>query len=120
MSKHWVVIGTSLGYVYKCLQTRVALYYVQKKPCLITLMSVLINKFLIGFGVSNKVNFQNYFANKLIRWFIQKIAARVLSGLRHHDSKVTLRSNFSRSVFLHICKEHAFFILLPKFQAIRA
>ena len=27
-------------------------------------------KFLAGFYVSNKVNFQNYFANKLIKWFV--------------------------------------------------
>ena len=31
----------------------------------------VIDKFLAGFlHVSNKVNFQNYFANKLIRWFV--------------------------------------------------
>ena len=31
----------------------------------------VLDKFLAGFYVSNKVNFQNnYFTNKLIRWFV--------------------------------------------------
>ena len=30
----------------------------------------VLDKFLAGFYVSNKVNFQNYFANKLIKWFV--------------------------------------------------
>ena len=42
----------------------------------------VLNQFLAGFRVSNKVNFQNYFANKLIKWFFLKLsktlAARVL------------------------------------------
>ena len=30
-------------------------------------LAVILNKFLAGFHVSNKVNFQNYFANKFIK-----------------------------------------------------
>ena len=30
----------------------------------------VLHKFLAGFYLSNKVNFQNYFANKLIKWFV--------------------------------------------------
>ena len=30
----------------------------------------ILHKFLSGFYVSNKVNFQNFFANKLIKWFV--------------------------------------------------
>ena len=30
-------------------------------------LAVILDKFLAGFHVSNKVNFQNYFANKLIK-----------------------------------------------------
>ena len=30
----------------------------------------VLDKFRDGFYVSNKVNFQNYFANKLIKWFV--------------------------------------------------
>ena len=47
----------------------------------------VLYKFLAGFFVSNKVNFQNYFANKLIKWFVfeavQNTRAHVLSGLKH-------------------------------------
>ena len=51
-------------------------------------MFAVLDKFLPGFYVSNKVNFQNYFANKLIRSFVfevvqKKLASRVLSGLKH-------------------------------------
>ena len=30
----------------------------------------VLDKFLAQFYVSNKVNFQNYFANKLVRWLV--------------------------------------------------
>ena len=30
----------------------------------------VLDKFLAVFYVSNKINFQNYFANKLIKWFV--------------------------------------------------
>ena len=30
----------------------------------------VLDKYLAGFYLTNKVNFQNYFANKLIKWFI--------------------------------------------------
>ena len=30
----------------------------------------VLAKFLVGFFFSNKVNFQNYFANKLIKLFV--------------------------------------------------
>ena len=33
-------------------------------------LKTVIDKLLAGFYISNKVNFQNYFANKLIRWFV--------------------------------------------------
>ena len=51
-------------------------------------MLAVLDKFLADFYVSNKVNFQNYFGNKLIRWFVfeavqKKLTARVLSGLKH-------------------------------------
>ena len=51
-------------------------------------MLAVLDKFLPGFYVSNKVNFQNYFANKLIRCFVfevvqNKLASRVLSGIKH-------------------------------------
>ena len=48
-------------------------------------LAVILDKFLAGFHVSNKVNFQNYFANKLIKiWFVflkpfKNLAARVCS-----------------------------------------
>ena len=44
-------------------------------------MLAVLGKFLVGFYFSNKANFQNCFANKLIRWFVfhtvKKLAARV-------------------------------------------
>ena len=51
-------------------------------------MLAVLDKILPGFYVSNKVNFQNYFANKLIRCFVfevvqNKLASRVLSGIKH-------------------------------------
>ena len=33
-------------------------------------LKTVIDKLLAGFYISNKVNYQNYFANKLIRWFV--------------------------------------------------
>ena len=30
----------------------------------------VLDKFLAGFYLSNKVNFQNYYANKVIKWFV--------------------------------------------------
>ena len=30
----------------------------------------VLDNFLAGFYVSNKVNFQNYFGDKLIKWFV--------------------------------------------------
>ena len=39
----------------------------------------VLDKFLAGFYVSNKIDFQNYFANKLIKWFV--FEPLVLSGL---------------------------------------
>ena len=30
----------------------------------------VLDKFLASFCVSNKITFQNYFANKLIKWFV--------------------------------------------------
>ena len=44
----------------------------------------VLDKFLAGFQISNKNNFQNYFANKFIRWFVfeaveKKLAARACS-----------------------------------------
>ena len=44
----------------------------------------VINIFLAGFYLSNKVNFQNYSANKLIRF--KKLEARVLSAQKHYCS----------------------------------
>ena len=32
---------------------------------------VVLDKFLAGFYVSNKVNFQNYFGNEHIKWYIK-------------------------------------------------
>ena len=33
-------------------------------------MKTVLAKFCAGFYVSNKVSFQNYFANKPIKWFV--------------------------------------------------
>ena len=45
--------------------------------------SAVLAKFCAGFYVSNKVSFQNYFANKPIKWFVfeavKTIEARVLN-----------------------------------------
>ena len=35
-------------------------------------LGAVVDKFLAGFYVSNKVNFQNYFANKLINLFVSE------------------------------------------------
>ena len=47
----------------------------------------VLDKLLAGFYVSNKVNFKNYFANKLIKWYVfeavQNTRSSVLSGLKH-------------------------------------
>ena len=48
----------------------------------------------------------------------EKTVKAIISSLSKLGFKVPLTSNFSCSVFLHIRKEHAFLILLPKFQAI--
>ena len=39
------------------------------------------------FYVSNKVNFQNYFANKLIKWFVFETVQKTLSTCFIGDSK---------------------------------
>ena len=37
----------------------------------------VLDIFLAGFYLSNKVNFKNCFANKLIKWFVLYISATV-------------------------------------------
>ena len=40
----------------------------------------VLDKFLAVFYVPNKINFQNYFANELIKWFVfEAIQKRVLN-----------------------------------------
>ena len=43
----------------------------------------LLDKFLANFFVSNKVNFQNWFTNKLIRWFVFEVVKKKLGYLIH-------------------------------------
>ena len=51
---------------------------------------------------------------------LSSVRCSVVTWVPQSNFKVPMRSNFSCSVFLHIRKRHAFFILHPKFQAIKA
>ena len=43
-------------------------------------MSVFIcDKYIAGFYVSNKVDFQNYFANELMKWFVFEAVHKIHS-----------------------------------------
>ena len=46
-------------------------------PCLMSVVFIcdkdtlaVLNKFHGGFHVSNRIHFQNYFPNKLLKWFV--------------------------------------------------
>ena len=39
----------------------------------------VLDKFLTDFYLSNKVNFQNYFANKPIKWFVFEAVQNICS-----------------------------------------
>ena len=40
----------------------------------------VLDKFLAGFYVSDKVHFQNYFGNKLIKWFVFEAVQKTLAA----------------------------------------
>ena len=73
-------------------------------------MLAVLDKFLARFNVSNMVNFQKCFSNKLIKWFafssFKMLAARILLGLKHCCLcfklyiKIAMPSQFTFSDFL--------------------
>ena len=66
---------------------------------------VVLHKFLTGFYISNKVNFQNYFASELIKWFVfetvQTLAAHVWSCLRHLAIASLLITSLLKSLVIY-------------------
>ena len=78
-----VVLHNLLYYYYYIITLLIIHKDKTKEPCLMSVFIcdedtlAVLDKFLVGFYVSNKVNFQNnYFTNKLIRWFVFEAAVQ--------------------------------------------